>query len=357
MYNLTLKDLLDKEYLFKQELHMLLYKANYFRIPHEVVSRFLKEHDTWEGVRVSVDVDKYDTLEIWTRGRTTASVSWSAWLKHKLWSPFRPQRQEAEKYTRVFVGVRSKGEKKLHLKVFKDVPSNTLEYLLPDGKILMSKFDKSFLASSVLLGATAILFRYAGILSNLKLDWTWVGLGVAGLIGARGWMGYKNKRNKYMVNLSRTIYFKMVSNNRGVVTLLTDRAQDEEFKEALLAYVFLLSPPNRRGIPGVAFTDARPDYDTPQSLKFRIEAWLAENYGFDDISFDVKDALDVLGNTGLLVRHPNGTLSMTSLREALEVLPDPSYQWETLGALRDLMSGDAEGPEREDSLKHHTGWQ
>ena len=357
MYKLTLKDLLDKEYLFKQELHMLLYKANYFRIPHEVVSRFLKEHDTWEGVRVSVDVDKYDTLEIWTRGRTTASVSWSAWLKHKLWSPFRPQRQEAEKYTRVFVGVRSKGEKKLHLKVFKDVPSNTLEYLLPDGKILMSKFDKSFLASSVLLGATAILFRYAGILSNLKLDWTWVGLGVAGLIGARGWMGYKNKRNKYMVNLSRTIYFKMVSNNRGVVTLLTDRAQDEEFKEALLAYVFLLSPPNRRGIPGVAFTDAKPDYDTPKSLKFRIEAWLAENYGVDDISFDVKDALDVLGNTGLLVRHPNGTLSVTSLREALEVLPDPSYQWETLGALRDSMSGDEEGSEREDNLKHHRGWQ
>ena len=112
----------------------------------------------------------------------------------------------------------------------------------------------------------------------------------------------------------------MVSNNHGVVTLLTDWAQDEEFiiKEALLAYVFLLSPPNRRGIPGVAFTDARPDYDTPKSLKFRIEAWLAENYGFDDISFDVKDALDVLGSTGLLVRHPNGTLSVTSLREALD---------------------------------------
>ena len=71
--------------------------------------------------------------------------------------------------------MRSKGERKLHLKVFKDVPSNTLEYLLPDGKILMSKFDKSFWHQVyVLLGATAILFRYAGILSNLelKLDWT-----------------------------------------------------------------------------------------------------------------------------------------------------------------------------------------
>ena len=57
------------------------------------------------------------------------------------------------------------------------------------------------------------------------------------------------------------------------------------------------------------------------------------------------------------MRHPNGTLSVTSLREALEVLPDPLYQWETLGALRDSMSGDEERPEREDSLKHHMGWQ
>ena len=89
----------------------------------------------------------------------------------------------------------------------------------------LCQFDKSFLLSSVLLGATTILFRYAGI---LKLDWTWVGLGMAGLIGARGWMCYKNKRNKYMVNLSHTIYFKI---DRGVVTLLTNRAQDEEFKK------------------------------------------------------------------------------------------------------------------------------
>ena len=69
------------------------------------------------------------------------------------------------------------------------------------------------------------------------------------------------------------------------------------------------------------------------------------------------NALDVLASTGLLVQHPNGTLSVASLREALEIIPEPSYQWETLGALRDSASGEEEGSSREDSLKHHLGWQ
>lgn len=353
----TLKELLDKEYLLQQKLQTLLYKANYFKIPRPLVTKLLREHDAWEGVRVSVDVEKYATLEVWTRGRVTVPLSMMARLKRKLMKPFRTQRPVDEKYTRVFVGVRSKGERKLHLKVFKDVPCGELEYLLPDGKIQMSKFDKSFLASSILIGATAIMFRSAGILSNLKLDWTWIGLGVAALIGARGWVGYKNKRNQYLVNLSRTIYFKMVSNNRGVLTLLTDRAQDEEFKEALLAYIFLLSPPNRRGVPGAAHSESAPRYDTPKSLKFRIEAWLVEKYGFDNISFDVEDALDVLGSTGLLMRHPNGTLSVAGLKEALEVLPEPAYQWNSLGALRDSVSAEEGSPSKEDDLKHHVGWQ
>ena len=321
------------------------------------MTNLIREHDSWEGVRVLVDEKNYDTLEIWTRGRTAVPLSMATQLWQKLIKPFRGQPPTGEMYTRVFVCVRSKGERKLHLKVFKDVPCSSLEYLLPDGKILMSKFDRGFLASSIFIGVTAILFRSVGILSNLKLDWTWIGLGVAALIGARGWVGYKNKRNQYLVNLSRTIYFKMVSNNRGVLTLLTDRAQDEEFKEALLAYIFLLSPPNRRGVPGASYTATNPAYDTAKSLKFRIEAWLVERYGFSNISFDVQDALDVLGSTGLLVRRPDGTLTVADMQEALEVLPEPAYQWNMLGALRDSESAEEGGVGKDEALQHHTGWQ
>jgi hypothetical protein len=48
------------------------------------------------------------------------------------------------------------------------------------------------------------------------------------------------------VDLSRMLYFKNIANNRSLLTLLVDRAEDETFKEALLTYTFILKnrPPS-----------------------------------------------------------------------------------------------------------------
>lgn len=356
----TRKELLDDEFWLFQQLQMLLYKANYFHIPHSEVAQLLHEHNTWEGVKVSVDPDSYDILQIWTRGRVSVPASTLHRIQHalgkRIWKDYYNSTDDF--YTRVFIGVRSKSEKKLHLKVFKDVPCSQLEYLLPDGKIMMSNFDKGFLASSMFLGASAISLKLFSVASNLKLDWAWIGLACASLIGARGWIGYKNKRNKYLANISRTLYFKTVSNNRGVLTLLTDRAQDEEFKECMLAYLFLLSPRNRRGLPGIPFTAEQPQVDDRESLQSRIEKWLHERFGFDNLSFDADDALAQLDSIGLLLKNADGSLSVLNMDDALTVLPQPSHHWKSLGALRDMESASEEALQRQnDFLKYHQGWK
>lgn len=356
----TLKELLDDEYWLLQKLEMLLYKANYFKIHRSKIFKLLLEHDTREGVRVSVNPAEYATLRIWTRGRKTVPRSIAQRLKFGIKKMIVKENKDFsltnEIFTRVFVAVRSRKEKKLHFKVFKDVPCSELEYLLPNGKILMSRFDKGFLASSIFLGTLAIAMKSFALFSNLKLDLAWFGLGLAALIGARAWVGYKNKRNKYLVNLSRTLYFKTVSNNRGVLTLLTDRAQDEEFKEALLAYAFLISPPNRRGVPGLAYTADTPIFDTRESLQTRIEKWLLKKFDFQNINFDIDDALVKLDNMGLLVKHADETLSAVPIEIALDTLPRPGYQWLSLGALRDSESAEEGSGAKEDVLVHHHGW-
>ena len=355
-----LKELLDDEYWLLQKLEMLLYKANYFKIQRSNIFSLLQTHDTMEGVRVSVDPKQYSTIRLWTRGLSTVKTGAIQRLKRHAKMAFKRDKQPLSSfhnvYTRVFVAVRSKKSKKLHLKIFKDVPCNELEYLLPDGKIEMSRFDKGFLASSVFLGTVAVTTKLFALASNLKLDFALLGLGIAGLIGARGWVGYKNKRNKYLVNLSRTLYFKTVSNNRGVLTLLTDRAQDEEFKEALLAYLFLLSPPNRRGVPGLAYSVDSPEYDTPVTLQQRIEKWLLETFGFDKIQFDIDDALVKLDNIGLLIKHADHTLSAIPMEVALETLPHPAYQWQSLGALRNSESYEESGQVKDEDSKYYSGW-
>ena len=311
------------------------------KVPSSQLKDLLKDHDT-DGLRVSVDPTIYDTLQIWTRGRSSEAATIFRRVRHLLQRYLRPGTEPGVKmmFTRVFVAVRFKSEKKLHLKVFKEVPCDKLEHLLPDGKIKMSKYDKMFLASGVVVGSCMVGLKSLPMLASYQLHWTWVGLGLAALAGGRAWVGYRNKRNKYLANLAATLYFKTVANNRGVLTLLADRAVDEEFKEALLAYVFLLSPLNRRGVPGTAHTPLPPSRDSPAQLQARVEQWLLLRYQLKGLQFDIQDALDKLSDLGLLVRHRDGSLSVLGLQEALEVLPRPVLQWRAMGALRDTESAD-----------------
>ena len=317
------KEFFDDEYWFLQKLEMLLDKANYYKIVKSDILKILRSHDVTEGVRVTVDPLNYSVLRIWTRGLLSTKVGTIQRLKHQMKRIFMRYNDTPsyDYYTRVFVAVRSNNSMKLHLKMFKDVPSNELEYLIPDGKIEMSNFDKGFLMSSMFLGTLAIGAKLFTVAANLQLDYGLLGLGIASIIGAKGWIGYKNKRNKYLVNLSRTLYFKTVANNRGVLTLLTDRAEDEEFKEALLGYMFLLSPPNRRGVPGTAYTSKSPQYHTMDTLQQQIEEWLHKSFGLNKITFDVEHAIMKLDQMGLLVRHADNTLSVVPINIALDTLP------------------------------------
>jgi hypothetical protein len=343
---LNRKQLLDREHQLLLQVRRMLDKANYFQVPRSELRNILQDHDA-DGLRVSVDPSIYDTLQIWTRGRSQESWSRPRQLAHQLWCYLRrrPVASLQSMYTRVFVAVRFKSEKKLHLKVFKDVVCDKLEHLLPDGKIKMSKYDKWFLAGSVAVGSCMVGMRSVPTLASYHLHWTWVGLGLAALAGTRAWVGYRNKRNKYLANLAATLYFKTVANNRGVLTLLADRAVDEEFKEAFLAYVFLLSPNNRRGVPGTAHTALPPSRDTAEGLRHRVEQWLGQRYKVQGFRFDIDDALDKLSDLGLLIRHTDSTLSVLDLKDALSVLPSPVLPWGAMGALRDSESADEGGGE------------
>ena len=344
------KQVLDNEYYLLQKVEKLLDKANFFEIPRKELLSLLHERDT-SGVIVSVDPSEYELLRVWTRGWEVKDRSWYVRFKGFVGSLVKPGVSAGPTpmaYTRVFLAVRCRAEKTLHLKVFKDIRANELEHLLPKGKIKMSTFDKGTLVSSVLLGACLPFMRIVPYLSDLKVQWVWGGVGLTALIAGRAWVSYKNKRNHYLASLGTTLYFKTVANNRGVLTLLTDRAQDEEFKEALLAYVFLLCPQRNKSVD-------LPMYDTPDSLQHRIEEWLAERVGVKDFSFDISDALYKLDDLGLLVRRRNGSLTALAIPEALAVLPAPSERWMAVGLRRDTQSMD-EQMAGEQKMLSASGW-
>jgi hypothetical protein len=96
-----------------------------------------------------------------------------------------------------------------------------------------------------------------------------------------------------MVVLARNLYFHSMADNRGVMTLLADRAADEDIKEEMLLYT--------------ALANARVNIRELGAVDRTIEEYLSKTFGID-VDFDVTDALSRLKQEGVVTELPDGTL-------------------------------------------------
>ena len=88
------------------------------------------------------------------------------------------------------------------------------------------------------------------------------------------------------IELTGNVYFRNVNNNAGIFDYLIGAAEDQQSKEAFLAYYFL-------------YAASQPP--TAAELDARIGAWLQQTFGLK-VRFAVGDALDKLERLGLLRR-------------------------------------------------------
>ena len=86
--------------------------------------------------------------------------------------------------------------------------------------------------------------------------------GLVALVGflMRQWLRYQRQSLKYQKELTDNIYFRNVNNNAGIFDYMIGAAEEQECKEAFLAYYFLRTA-----------TTA----PTQAELDARIEQWLA----------------------------------------------------------------------------------
>eukprot|EP00057_Strongylocentrotus_purpuratus_P034967 XP_797230.3 PREDICTED: transmembrane protein 143 isoform X2 [Strongylocentrotus purpuratus] len=318
----------DSEFWLMQKLQALMESANFHELPSHVVKKALDEHMAGEGVNVSVNAKNYEILRFWALGKELPTDT-TPWYKRLSKSFFykaskRSPPAAIRYYKRIVVAVKPKGQDKLMLKMFKEIPTGALEQLLPDGKIKMSGSDQGLLMATASVGSLTLLVKAVTVLADIQLQWTLIVAALTGIIGFRGWNTYKNRRTRYMMQLSKTLYFKNVANNRGLLALVVDRAQDESFKECLLAYTFLLTnrpdavreaanrdptslPSLLGGIPGSA-------------LDMTVEEWVRERTGAN-VSFSSKTARSILEDFGILYADEDDTLAVLPLDAALLGLP------------------------------------
>ena len=306
----------------------VLERGNFEKIEEEVLQNAINASDL-VGLNLHIDFEDYNEYYLYARGLTTTKEQVKKWL-------FWKKELEIEYYDRVVIYLHYKeatyfeakkiDPEKLHidpnsivLKIFKRVPKNDLETIFPNAEPKMSLKDKLLLWIPAIGGGVPILSTKvvpallkigdaykAGHLNHLQglkttLIQSSVALGVLGLYLFRQYKGYVNKKNNFKKMLTDSLYFKNLGNNGGVFHSLIDASEEEEMKETMLAYSFLLQ-------------NNKPTSE--EELDEQIETWFQKEFNCE-LDFDVQDALSKLEHIGLAKEH-NGQWTVLPIEMAMQ---------------------------------------
>lgn len=322
--------------VFKKNLLEVLSHANYRRV-EESVLRHALENSGLVGLKLEIPFKDFDEYFICVRGeeKTVEEVP-------RLWI-FKKE-VEIEYYDRAMIYLRYKPESHFEkrktkaelpfkpgttvIKLFKRVPKDDLEMIFPNAVPRMSNLDKILLwgpgigggipivTAKILptLGLVATTLMAGGALSSGNWERALlpavVALGILGGYLFRQYNGYLAKKIRFAKQLADSLYFKNLGNNAGAFHGLLDASEEEELKEALLGYAFLLL--SKKAL-------------SAKELDATIEAYLRENLSVD-LDFDVEDALGKLSRIGL-GKKSGGKWRVLPLKKALARV---DYLWDNL---------------------------
>ena len=327
------KKRLQKELV--SEMTAVLNSANFEKITSEDLSQALTEESLFK-IRLQVDFGDFEEVIFFRRGESVRQETLvSFWgLKKKSFKFTNYDRVVIYLKFKEYAYFESQARKNLNfipgstiIKLFHNVPKADLEMLFPNSRVRMKTIDKLIigvpavvsgivvvvtkLGASLILIASVVAFwlgfrREEARLNQHHIIALGVGLATLGGFLFRQITKYKNRKIKFMKALSDNLYFKNLDNNTGVFYHLIDAAEEEETKEAILAYFFLL-------------TEKQPF--TKKELDERIEKWFESRWN-TRINFEIDDALAKLDRLGLANTRDGERLQCQPLKEAKRRLDD-----------------------------------
>src|SRR5262249_39918239 len=241
----------------------------------------------WFGLRKrAVEIDVYDHLVLMVMVKPQSEIT-SKRLRHRLAK------------SRLRPGT-------ILIKYFRDIARSDLSMLFPDVRVVLSLFDKLSLGLPGIAGGIPILLKllpavsvlfvviaaYLGISGTVHEDEAKEALAaVSAVVALRGylmrqWLKYPHQSLKYQEEVSENVYFRNINNNAGALDYLVGSAEEQECKEAFLAFYFLA-------------TAAAPL--TQDALESEVEMWLKDKFAVA-AEFEVTEALAKLERLELLRR-------------------------------------------------------
>lgn len=316
-----------------EQITQLLEQANFTRIDASRIELILTK-DSHYGLDLHVDLSAFDELLIFYRGATTRRES-----KRKLyvWKEefdvpifqrlcivfkLKPEedrirelmqsqgcsRKEAQRSVRRLTRMlpAQVNSDYVYLKLFKNMPRSDIEMVFPNTRVRFRMFDKIRLGVTAGggfgMGVVGTAGKIAVAANPIALAGALVALGG---VAFRQAMSFLNQRNRYMVTMAQNLYFHAMGDNRGVMTLLADRAAEEDIKEEMLLYSVLAKETvTRRELKDV---DAA------------IEQYLLNSFGVT-ANFDIDDALSRLIAESIVTERSDGTFDTLAPEAAAKLI-------------------------------------
>ncbi|CAF3734453.1 unnamed protein product, partial [Rotaria sp. Silwood1] len=141
-YRISYRDRLDNEYWLLEKIDDLLHRSNFTELPRNILlEKFIIQDNSSSSTNVNIKIngDDYDVLKFWILGREQIPIEQlSRWKKLF----FRKSNSliSNDYFKRIILAVRLKGQDRLYLKAFRDIPLQYLPQLLPIGKLQIGQF-------------------------------------------------------------------------------------------------------------------------------------------------------------------------------------------------------------------------
>ena len=305
----------DSDEEFLKALGTTMERANYRQLDVHIIEQAVQAPNEM-GLTYVPDFDQFEHLRIYARGYTQIGRVFRG-PKTK----FRRRTMLLDAYQRLVIALKFRDGLDLgpftrsdvvYLRMFKDVPHVDMEMHLPEQgtRVKMRWIDKAQIASPVVMGlptlAMKILgFSYFAALANPMLLAPLMAIPISA--GMNSFFGFHRARHKHLSSMIRNLYYLTLANNGSVLNRLIDTAEEEEYKETMLAYFFLW---RRLG---------EAEEWTMDRLDGQIEAFLKSISGVE-INFEVADALGKLFRLGLARRNAQGQIQAVTIEQALVAL-------------------------------------
>ncbi|CAF0773177.1 unnamed protein product [Didymodactylos carnosus] len=286
------RDKLDNEYWLLQKIDDILMRANFSVLPKRIIVDKLLTSEQGT-LNVKINGYDYDVLKIWILGRESMPNEYMPWYKRLFRFGRKPSSQptSTDYFKRIILAVRLKGQDRLYLKAFRDVSLQSISQLLPTGRIQIGRFEQQLLWLTLFTGSATVITKLVTTMADIYTPSIMlVGGSLTLFIGGYGYKNYMLSKFDYFSSMNHLLFYKNIANNKSLLTMIVDRAEDELSKEILLVYIYLLSKQKLK------------QELTLKTLEIEIENWLRQKTN-SVIHFNSVQSVEFLKTLGKIIIH------------------------------------------------------